>query len=392
MKTGRMLATASLLSMVPLLLLLPGCRGDEARTADDPVSSRSYRGHEDDTDADNLVTVYPALVGTRLDDCQTCHTGRIEQGRLAGSSCDHCHDLVLHGSGHDFVETLNPFGLDYLRAGRSTDALEAIRKRDSDEDGFTNDEELLAQRYPGSDASRPGQATATLITITLDELKALPSHTQLMLSNTSRQQFDDYVIYKGVKVADLIDALGVDLAGATGITLIAPDGYMKSLPIETVDRVFPQPLFYVGLDVEALGPDCALATYPAAMPDGLTDGSFIPGEHRLLLGYERNGVELDTAYLDVERGKIQGDGPLRAVVPQATPGRPDRGSKYSPSGCGDEFDYREDADHNAGAMVRGVVAIRIDPMPAGVEEFDFMNGGWAYIDAGQLIVYGHGVP
>ena len=42
-------------------------------------------------------------------------------------------------------------------------------------------------------------------------------------------------------------------------------------------------------------------------------------------------------------------------------------------------------------MVRGVIAIRIDPMPAGVEEFDYMNGGWAYIDAGQLIVYGHGV-
>jgi hypothetical protein len=42
-------------------------------------------------------------------------------------------------------------------------------------------------------------------------------------------------------------------------------------------------------------------------------------------------------------------------------------------------------------MVRGVVAIRIDPMPAGVEEFDYMNGGWAYVDAGRLIIYGHGV-
>ena len=42
-------------------------------------------------------------------------------------------------------------------------------------------------------------------------------------------------------------------------------------------------------------------------------------------------------------------------------------------------------------MVRGVIAIRIDPMPAGVEEFDHMNGGWAYVDAGELILYGHGV-
>jgi len=43
--------------------------------------------------------------------------------------------------------------------------------------------------------------------------------------------------------------------------------------------------------------------------------------------------------------------------------------------------FDEAADHNAGSMVRGVVAIRID----------YMNGGWAYIDAGQLIIYGHGV-
>lgn len=53
--------------------------------------------------------------------------------------------------------------------------------------------------------------------------------------------------------------------------------------------------------------------------------------------------------------------------------------------------HEEDADHNAGAMVRGVIAVRIDPTPAGVEEFEHMNGGWAYLDAGQLIIYGRGV-
>ncbi len=86
-----------------------------------------------------------------------------------------------------------------------------------------------------------------------------------------------------------------------------------------------------------------------------------------------------------------GEGPLRIVVPQENPGKPDRGSKFSPSGCGDGFDFRADADHNAGSMVRAVIAIRIDPMPAGVEEFDYVNGGWAYVDAGQLILYGHGI-
>ena len=42
-------------------------------------------------------------------------------------------------------------------------------------------------------------------------------------------------------------------------------------------------------------------------------------------------------------------------------------------------------------MVRGVVAIRVNPMPEGYEEFDHMNGGWAYVDAKELIVYGKGI-
>ena len=110
-----------------------------------------------------------------------------------------------------------------------------------------------------------------------------------------------------------------------------------------------------------------------------------------MLGYERDGMIMDTAYLDVASGKIIGEGPFRMVVPQSTPGAPDSGLKYSPTDCNDGYDFNEDADHNAGSMVRGTIAIRIDPMPEGVEEFDYMNGGWAYTDGKQLIIYGHNV-
>jgi hypothetical protein len=342
-------------------------------------------------DANNLVDVYPSLVGTRLDDCQTCHSGRIEDRKLVSSSCDNCHDLIFHGTEHTARETLNAFGIDYLDAGRSKEALEAIKGKDSDGDGFPNDEELEAHRYPGSESSMPGQAVAALLTVSLDELKAMPSHSQLMLSNTSKQRFDDYAEYKGVKIKDLLGALDISLAGATGITAIAPDGYLKSLPIEYVNGSFPQQLFYSGLDVETLGSDCGFVRYPENIPGGPQNGSALPGEHWLMLGYERNGVSLDRSGLDVIAGKIVGEGPLRIVVPQVNPGKPDRGSKFSPTDCDDGFDFREDADHNAGSMVRGVIAIRIDPMPVGIEEFDYMNGGWAYVDAGQLIVYGHGI-
>jgi hypothetical protein len=355
------------------------------------VSSRSYKGHEDDTDANNLVGVYPSLVGTRLDDCQTCHSGRIENGKLAGSSCDNCHDLLLHETGRAAMETLNEFGRDYLAAGRSRGALESTKATDSDGDGFSNAEELSAGRYPGSGLSKPGQAEAAVLTVTLAELRELPGHSQFMLVNNTQQQFDDYVTYKGIAIKNLLDAQEIDLAGATGITVIAPDGYMTSLPIEYVDKPFPQPVFYLGLDVEALGADCGFVRYPVTMPDGLAGGSPILGELWLMLGYEREGAPLDPANLDVADGRIVGEGPLRMVVPQVNPEKPDRGSRFSPTGCGDGFDFRADADHNAGSMVRGVIAIRIDPMPVGVEEFDYMNGGWAYIDAGQLIIYGYGV-
>lgn len=379
------------LSFVALLPLLPGCDPEEEAGTLPPPSSRSYKGHEDDTDINNLVAAYPALTGTRLDDCQTCHTGTIEDGRLVRNSCDHCHDLLLLATGHGTRETLNEFGLDYLEGGRSREALERIRGADSDGDGFSNDEELLAGRYPGSERSRPGQAVARLLVTDMEELQALPAHTQFMLVNTTQQPFDDYATYRGVRVRDLLDALNVDPTGATGITVIAPDGYLKSLPMDDVDEPFPQAHFFGGLEEERLGPGCGVVQYPGTLPEGVSDAAPIPGELWLLLAYERDGGPLDPSSLDVADGRIVGEGPFRMIVPQMNPGPPDRGSRVSPSGCGDDFDFREEADHNAGAMVRGVVAIRIDPMPAGVEEFDYMNGGWAYVDAGQLIVYGHGV-
>ena len=56
-----------------LCAALPAC-SDEA--GEEPlVSSRAYKGHESDKDANNFVAAYPDALGTRLDDCQTCHKG-----------------------------------------------------------------------------------------------------------------------------------------------------------------------------------------------------------------------------------------------------------------------------------------------------------------------------
>ena len=108
-----------------------------------------------------------------------------------------------------------------------------------------------------------------------------------------------------------------------------------------------------------------------------------------LLAWERDGVALPTATTD-ERGRLGGEGPFRLVVPLRHARAPDRGSKSSPTTCGDGHDFDASAPHNAGDMVRAVVAIRVEPMPAGVEEPDVASLRSNFV-AGTVAIYGFGV-
>jgi len=375
--------------------------GDE-----DHISSRAYKGHESDADMNNFVSVYPGTIGTRLDDCQTCHKGDTftydKGGEIASvfkNSCDYCH-LIQHPD-EDFIEpqptayadTLNPYGADYMQAGRSRQALKDIAPDDSDSDSFSNEDEIADLKYPGDPNSKPGQEVAPLETFTITDLQGLTAHEQFMLCNSHKQEYDDYASYKGVKIKDLLEAVGVDLtdAGIEGITVIAPDGYMKDFSIDVVLNPFPAGLYYAGLDNASLGTECGFVTYPDTLPPDLVDGGEIPGEQWLMLAYERDGMAMDPCNLDITSGRINGEGPFRIIVPQSTPGSPDRGSTYSPTECNDGWDYDDSKDHNAGTMVRGVTGIRVNPLPAGTEDFDHQNGGWAFIDSESVIVYGHGI-
>jgi hypothetical protein len=367
------------------------------------VSSRAYKGHLDERDTTNFVDAYPAAVGSRLDDCQTCHKSATltnASGKsVTKNTCDFCHliqhpDSSLTGQPTKYSDTLNPFGADYNAAGRTVAGLQSIDGTDSDGDSFANGVEIAALKYPGDPASKPGQPNAPQKILTLADLNAAPAQTEFLLANSNKQQYDYYASYTGVTLKDLLTAVGVSPTdpNVTGVTVIAPDGFLKDESIADINKKFPQGMFYAGLDTATLGTACGFVQYPNQIPSGVADHGPIPGDQYLQIAYLRDGAPMDPSNLDPTSGTINGEGPYRLIVPQSTPGAPDWGSGITyPAQCDEAYKYNSSADHNAGSMVRGVIAVRINPLPAGVEDFDYRNGGWAYIVNSTIIVYGYGI-
>ncbi|MCL4560500.1 MAG: DNRLRE domain-containing protein [Chloroflexi bacterium] len=72
---------------------------------------------------------YPNIVGTKLDSCMLCHTSS--------------------------VPSLNSYGQAYKSAGRNSSALASIENQDTDNDGFTNLQEIVALTFPGDPGDHP---------------------------------------------------------------------------------------------------------------------------------------------------------------------------------------------------------------------------------------------
>jgi hypothetical protein len=366
------------------------------------ASSRAYVGHENDMDIGNFIRHYPKAAGTRLDDCQTCHRGGIvgTDTEREYSPCGYCHLLLYPnpkyrtGVPKDYESTLNSFGLAYENAGRTVEALGEIAKLDSDGDGFANETEIAALRYPGDAASRPGQTQAPFVSLSWERIRKLPSRSQFMLMNATKEPTDDYVTYGGVRVLDLLEAAGVSLEGADGITVFAPDGYSIDYSMNDVTQPFPRGFFYAK-PAAIKNKDRAFVKYPEKRPSGIGDGREIPESPWLLVAFERDGMPLDPARYEKGTGRLAGEGPFRLVKPQrdlmgdpSKPGRPDRSSKAKT--FGDGWDFIPQIDHNAGASVRGACVIRVNPAPAGYEGYDWKNG-WPLIAERRVVIFGRGV-
>ncbi len=199
-----------------------------------PALRFSAYHHAGEEDAGKFLEIYPDKAGTKLDHCALCHTGgqyeKSEGKWVSLGSCQWCHHSYGYDGSGNIVDTLNAYGKDYFTNGRNAEAIKAIDTLDSDKDGFTNQAEIEANRFPGNADDDPDKKAAPSRVYTKAQLEAMPSHTQFFLMNTSRSG-DFYAEYTGVPVEDLLKDAGI-LDSATGITVFAPDGWSQYHPLE----------------------------------------------------------------------------------------------------------------------------------------------------------------
>jgi len=353
--------------------------------------------HEGENDSDKFISVYPDKAGTKLDHCALCHSGGQYEKKpgkwVSLGSCQWCHYSYKYDASGNILDTLNTYGKEYHDNGRNAAAISAIETSDSDEDGYTNIQEINANTYPGNPDDDPSKITAPYRIYTKAQLKALGSHTQFMLMNTSRSG-DFYAEYTGVPMEDLLEDAGI-LPSATGILVYAPDGWSQYHPLEAdpdpelyhVNGNYPDSVYYYNTEADvALNPTDGWCDYSAPSCQGRIDGSPITG-FKMILAFAREGQNMDPGVLDAAN-KLDGEGPFRVVPPQKNPINhpPDQSSTADNQEVIWPYDF--DWDHNAGAASRTVTIIKVEPLPEGTTDIDVLEAGWAFVDQDKIIVYG----
>lgn len=353
--------------------------------------------HGGDTDSEIVLEAYPAIKGTKLDSCALCHTGGQYEKRpgkfVSLGSCQWCHLTYGYDESGDIKETLNQYGEDYLREGKNADSLQTIASLDSDNDGFTNIEEIQALRYPGNGDDDPTKVAAPFKVLTLAELEKMDYHTQVMLMNTHKSG-DFYAEYGGVPISSLLKSIGI-LDSASGITVFAPDGWAQYHPLEPDDDPlmyhvlgnYPQAEFFYHPTADEKCSDFGWCDYssPSLMDFNHGDQIEVEDGLKMLLAYIRDGHYLESGVLDADN-KLNGEGPFRVVPPQKIPGPPDQSVKSNKQDVIWPFD--ESADHNAGFATRSATIIKVEPLPEGITDIDTLEAGWSYVDEGKILIYG----
>jgi hypothetical protein len=360
--------------------------------------------HEGEQDANKFLTAHPDKAGTKLDHCALCHGGGQyeNKGKLVTlGSCQWCHYSYGYDGSGNIEDTMNAYGMAYKNAGRSVAAVTAIDGADSDDDGYTNIQEIDSETYPGNSNDHPGLAKAPYRIYTKEQLESMPQHTQFLLMNTSRSG-DFYAEYTGVPMKELLDDAGI-LPSATGIIVYAPDGWAQTHPLyydEDIEMYhvygnlpgktwqYPSAAYYYNDQADiAKNTIDGWCDYSAPSCVGRVHGDPIHnnGGLKAILAYKREGVYMDAGFL-TDENKLDGEGPFRVVPPQKYVNAPDQSSKASNQNV--KWPYNEDWDHNAGASTRTVTIIKVEPLPEGTTDIDVLEAGWNYVDQEKIIIYG----
>jgi len=359
--------------------------------------------HMGEADSPNVVSVYPDMKGTKLDNCALCHSGgQVVSGTktVTYGSCQWCHYKYGLDASGDIDATLNQYGKDYRDYGRNEAALTAIEELDSDGDGYTNIVEIVANTYPGDNNDDPSKIPAPAVVYTRPQLEAMQQHKQFLHMNVTKSSGgDSYVQYSGVTMEELLRRAGI-VSTATGIRVYAPDGFSYTHPLMPpanpdpknvqyyVIGSYPSGTYYYSTEADMkLNPSYGWCDYSAPSCPGRKDGDpiIVEGGLRLLLGIMRDGVYLTPGVLNPDN-KLDGEGPFRVIPPQVKPGPPDQASTSKIQNVIWPFD--PNADHNAGAATRSTTIIKVDPLPLGTTDINTLEAGWSYIDQAKLVIYG----
>lgn len=343
-----------------------------------PVSG-AYKAHDSDYDTTQFLEAYPSAQGSKLDNCYLCHTGG-RQGKKYLNSCDYCHAVYGFKPPYgDIRETLNPYGQDYLDAGRTTAACEGIADHDSDHDGFSNKAEILQGRLPGDKGDNPDVHETNAKVYTRAMLRALPETEQFMALDTAKAG-DFYATYTGVDIWTLLQDAGIS-ADATDITVYAADGYSRSFTVAELKKDYEQSKAYTKYP---------WISYPDDAP--YSHEEQIEGILRYILAYERDGAPLQKSKIvadETGRSRLDGEGPYRFISPSVEPVVPDR-SQYSIDRDDPPYPYNPNRPitRNADYCIKSVVAIMVSTKDNQSYQYDWNGGAWKLIEEGGLVVYG----
>jgi hypothetical protein len=351
--------------------------------------------HMGEKDSAEFLKVYPDKKDTKLDSCALCHSGgqyKSSSGAVISmGSCQWCHYKYGYDGKGNIKDTLNPYGNDYLTNGRNPGSISTIASKDSDGDGYKNEDEIKATRFPGIKEDDPTKKTAPFRVYTISQLESLPQHTQFLLMNASKSE-DYYAEYKGVALETLLKDAGI-LSSATGIRIYSPDGWSQYHPLNadpdpSMYHVFGDyPAATYQYDIHADKANGGWCNYSSPLCKDHSAKSLITnaGGLKLLLAYKRDGKDLTPGALTLAN-KLDGEGPFRAIVPQKTPSPPDQGSTAADQNV--VWPYKADWDHNAGVSTRTATIIKVEPLPEGTTDIDIMEAGWQYVDQKKIVIYG----